>query len=76
MQSLGKPAVMPAQQTERKALQNYLRVGSVPSLPSATPHQEPDDRPTAFCFWLVHNDCHTQATNLAHSAVSAPWSDS
>ena len=41
MQSLGKPAVMPAQQTERKALQNHFRVGSALSLPSATPHQEP-----------------------------------
>ena len=41
MQSLGKPSVMPAEQTERKALQHSLRPGSAPSLPSATPHQEP-----------------------------------
>ena len=41
MQSLGKPAVMPAQHTEHKALQSYFRVGSALSLPSATPHQEP-----------------------------------
>ena len=59
--ALGKPAVTPAQQAERKALQIYLRVGSSLSLPTAPHHQEPGRTHTH-----THTNTHTHTHTHTH----------
>ena len=68
--SLGRPSVMPAQQTE--SLQVQFRVGQPCPCPLPLLTRNPDDRPTASCFRLaVSHRSQSSVPHPSHIAIGS-----